>query len=138
MGCVRRKTACILTHGKGLNMKKKIDLKERISIIITAINFATHLMPFVIMLPLLFMITIFSNELDIEWLGTILTFVFLISIVVYVIGVFLAPLIQFVLMIVAVIRKKWWLVGVHIVSAILLGGGIVLFIMVAEQMAYAT
>lgn len=119
-------------------MKKKIDLKERISIIITAINFATHLMPFVIMLPLLFMITIFSNELDIEWLGTILTFVFLISIVVYVIGVFLAPLIQFVLMIVAVIRKKWWLVGVHIVSAILLGGGIVLFIMVAEQMAYAT
>jgi len=41
-------------------------------------------------------------------------------------------------MIVAMIRKKWWLVGLHIVSAILLGGGIVLFIMVAERMAYIT
>lgn len=119
-------------------MNNRIDLKTRISIIITAINFATHLMPFVIMFPLLLLITIFSNELEIEWIGTILTFLFLISIVIYVIGVFLAPLIQFVLLIVATIRKKWWLVGVHIVSAILLGGGIVIFIMVAERMAYAT
>ena len=119
-------------------MKKRMDLKERISLIITAINFATHVMPFVIIFPLLCLITIFSNELEIEWIGTILTFLFLISIVIYVIGVFLAPLIQFILMIVAMIRKKWWLVGLHIVSAILLGGGIVLFIMVAERMAYIT
>lgn len=119
-------------------MKKRMDLKERISIIITAINFATHRMPFSIMLPLLCLITIFSNELEIEWLGTILVYLFLFSIVIYVIGIFLAPLIQVVLMIVAMIRKKWWLVGVHIVSAILLSGGIVLFIMVAERMAYAT
>ncbi len=53
-------------------MNNRIDLKERISIIITAINFATHMMPFFIMMPLLSLVTIFSNELEIEWLGTIL------------------------------------------------------------------
>lgn len=118
--------------------KDKKNSKAKRVKIITVICFAIHLIPVAVLFPLLCMNTIFVNELEIEWLSNFFTVLLLISMLIYVIGIFLAPLIQFVLAIAAVKNKKWKLVGIHMVSMIALCGGIVLFIKIFSGMVYAT
>ena len=119
-------------------MEQKKNTNVKIPLIVTAINFATHLMPLVIMLPLIMLTNFFSCEVEIELLGRFFVFLFLISILIYVIGIAVAPLIQIVLAIVAMVHKKWWLVCVHVVSTIALCGGIALFFMMFERLVHAT
>lgn len=102
--------------------------------IITGINFVTHLIPLVIALPLLG----WTAQLESHIFITVNVCLLLAIIVIYVIGIFVAPLIQLVLMILAVKNKKWWLMWVHIVSGSLLCGGIKLFFTIAERFVYAT
>lgn len=119
-------------------MKKRKNSEVNRPFKITKICFAIHLMPVAVIFPLLCLVTIFANELEIEWLGHIFTGLWLISMLIYVIGIFLAPLVQAVLTIVAVKNKKWKLASIHLVSVIALCGGIALFIKIFGRMIYAT
>lgn len=112
---------------------KNMEKKEKIPIIITILNLVTHLIPIFVFIPLLW----WTSKIETHILVTVNMLLFLVILAVYAIGIFLAPLIQLILMIIAIINKKWRLMWVHIVSEILFCGGIVLFLKIAERVAQA-
>ena len=117
-----------------MKMKNRMSKKEKIPLIITGMNFVTHLIPLVTALPLL----VWTAEIENHFFITVNVVLLLAILLIYVIGIFVAPLMQLVFMIVAAKNKKWWLMWVHIVSEILLCGGIWLFFIIAERFVYAT
>ncbi|MBQ9984089.1 MAG: hypothetical protein IJP29_05820 [Lachnospiraceae bacterium] len=109
-------------------MKNRMSKKEKIPLIITGMNFVTHFIPLVVVVPLVGLCSHIENHIFV----TINMCLSLAVMVIYIIGIFVAPLMQLVFMIVAAKNKKWWLMWVHIVSEILLCGGIWLFFIIAE------
>ena len=95
------------------------DSKVKVPMIITGINIFTYIIPIVILLPLLLII----SKVNVDILRLIFIFLFIITFIVDLIMIFLAPLIQFALIIISVINRKWQLLVVHIPLTILFGGG---------------
>lgn len=117
--------------------KNKKELNEKKHKIITIINFAIYLLPLVVMLPLISLHTILVKKMGVNMLGNILLLLFFICALIYLIGLFTGPLIQLVLMIIAITHKNWRWVVIHIVSAVTLCGGIALLYKIVQIIAYA-
>ena len=120
------------------NLFKLDTKKEKVPLTITVINFAIYFVPFVILIPLLGLHTSLVNELGVNAIGGILIILFFICSLLYLIGVFTGPLVQLVLMIIAIVHKKWSLAAIHLISLIILCGGIALFIKIFGILVYAT